>query len=329
VTDAIRPRVSVVVEGYNEQLTLGTIARTLDGLRQQEFPLDQIEVILVGSAAQAEVWESAHTNATPFFLVKAIASTGAHYYALKNDGVRNASADIIALTDSDACPEPGWLSSIVDGIAGGADVTAGLTLFRSDSGRGPEHPLMQVAASISWGSIVPRARSVRAAHPAGFLSHNVGFRAETLRRHPYRTDLGRTCAGSFLYKALDQAGAVMLLQPSQRVVHGFSLRWWVLRLHRRFGYEVFRLRRLDGTDPKRWLLSVKLIEPVLTMAWHVLLDVPQWLRFSELLRVPLWRRLMLVPVVLGMSLLARGSEMIGMYQTIAAPEAMKRFAESN
>jgi hypothetical protein len=65
------------------------------------------------------------------------------------------------------------------------------------------------------------------------------------------------------------------------------------------------------------------------MAWHVLLDVPQWLRFSELLRVPLWRRLMLIPVVIGMSLLARGSEMIGMYQTIAAPEAMKRFAESN
>jgi hypothetical protein len=61
----------------------------------------------------------------------------------------------------------------------------------------------------------------------------------------------------------------------------------------------------------------------------VLLDVPQWLRFSELLRVPLWRRLMLIPVVIGMSLLARGSEMIGMYQTIAAPAAMKRFAESN
>jgi glycosyltransferase involved in cell wall biosynthesis len=329
VTDAIRPRVSVVVEGYNEQLTLGTITGTLDGLRRQELPLEQIEVILVGSAAQAEVWERTLTGATPFFRVKAIASPGAHYYALKNDGARNASADIIAFTDSDARPEPGWLSSIVDGIAGGAEVTAGLTLFRSDSGRGPEHPLMQVAASISWGFIVPRGRGDRAVHPVGFLSHNVGFRAETLRRHPYRTDLGRTCAGSFLYKALDQTGAAMLFQPRQRVVHGFSLRWWVLRLHRRFGYEVFLLRRLDHGDRKRWLLSVKLIEPVLTMAWHVLLDVPQWLRFSGLLRVPLWRRLMLVPVVLGMSLLARGSELIGMYQTIAAPEAMKRFAESN
>jgi glycosyltransferase involved in cell wall biosynthesis len=329
VTDAIGPRVSVVVEGYNEKLTPGTIARTLDGLRQQEFPLDQIEVILVGSTAQAEAWKSSQPGATAFFRVKAVASPGAHYYALKNEGLRNASADIIALTDSDTCPEPGWLSSIVDGIAGGADVTAGLTLFRSDSGRGPEHPLMQVAASISWGFIVRRGRNGATAHAAGFLSHNVGFRTRTFRRHPYRTELGRTCAGSFLYKALDQSGAVMLLQPNQRVVHRFSLRWWLLRLHRRFGYEVFLLRRLDPADPKRWLLSVTLIEPLLTMVWHVLLDVPQWLRFSELLRVPLWRRLMLIPVVIGMSLLARGSEMIGMYQTIAAPAAMKRFAESN
>ena len=99
MTDAIRPRVSVVVEGYNEKLALGTIARTLDGLLCQEFAIDQIEVILVGSTLQAEVWKSIQTGATPFFRVKAIASPGAHYYALKNDGVRNASADIIALTD--------------------------------------------------------------------------------------------------------------------------------------------------------------------------------------------------------------------------------------
>lgn len=329
MSDAIRPRVSVVVEGYNEELALGTVDRTLDGLRRQEFAIDQIEVILVGSTMQAEEWKKIQTGATSFLRIKAIASPGAHYYALKNDGVRNASADIIALTDSDTRPEPGWLSSIVDGVAGGADATAGLTLFRSDSGWGPEHPLMQVAASISWGFIVPHARNEPAGHPAGFLSHNVGFRAETLRRHPYRTDLGRTCAGSFLYKALEQSGAAMFLQPHQRVVHQFSLRWWLLRLHRRFGYEVFLLRRLDATNAKRWLLSVTLIEPLLTMVWHMLLDVPQWLRFSKLLRVPLWRRLILIPVVIGMSLLARGSEMIGMYQTIAAPESMKRFAESN
>ena len=329
MSDARRPTVSVVIEGYNEERSLGSVGCTLDGLRRQDFPLDQVEVILVGSPAQAAAWDRAYSGAAPFFRVKTIGAPGGHYYVLKNEGARIVSADIIALTDSDARPEPGWLSSIVDGIARGADVTAGLTLFHSDDGHRADHPLMQVAASISWGFVVGSARSDGARSPRGFLSHNVGFRATTLGRYQYRTDLGRTCAGSFLYKTLKASGASMVLQVEQRVAHGFSWRWWILRLHRRFGYEVFLLRRLDASDPNRWLVWVKLVEPLLTMAWHVLLDLPQWLRFSRLLRLPRRRRLMLVPVVVGMSLLARGGEMIGMYQTMAAPDAMKRFAESN
>jgi hypothetical protein len=65
------------------------------------------------------------------------------------------------------------------------------------------------------------------------------------------------------------------------------------------------------------------------MLWKVAIDLPGWMRFARLLGVPPWRRWLSLPLVLGMSLLARGSEMIGMYQTMAAPEAMKRFAESN
>jgi glycosyltransferase involved in cell wall biosynthesis len=259
--------------------------------------------------------------------VKTVSASGAHYYALKNEGVRFATADIIALTDSDVRLEPGWLSSIVTGVTEGADVCCGITLFSSEDGRGSNHALMQVAASISWGFVVRRALDDKTAVPAGFLSHNVGFRTSVFRRHQYRTDLGRTCAGSLLYEALCDAGARIVLQPHQRVAHNFSLRWWVFRLHRRFGYEVFMLRRLKPAA--KWLPLFKPVEPLLTMMWHVTLDIPQWLRFSRLLRVPRWRRLALLPAVVGMSVLARAGEMIGMYETIVMPAAMKRFAESN
>ena len=172
-------------------------------------------------------------------------------------------------------------------------------------------------------------RSGGSGEPAGFLSHNVGFRAETFRRHAYRTDLGRTCAGSSLFETLRASGTRMAFVPRQRVAHAFTLDWWVRRLHRRFGYELFQLRRLEGTRRHAWLSRLGWLEPPLTMLWHVALDAPQWLRFGRIAGLSAGRRLVLLPVVLGMSALARGGEMVGMLQTIAAPDDMKRFAESN
>lgn len=318
-----RPRVSVVIEGYNESRDLGSADDVVGALLQQDFALGDVEVILVGSRDQAAAWRARWGSDTPFARVLAIAADGAHYYALKNEGARHATADVLAFLDSDARPEPGWIGALVATIEGGADVSAGVTLFRGENGRISADPVLQVAAAISWGFVVPR-RGGPDAPPDGFLSHNVGFRAATFRRHAYRTDLGRTCAGSFLFAALRAAGARMVLEPRQRVAHVFSLGWWVLRLHRRFGYEVLLLRRLDGAQGRLgWL------EPALTMLWHMAIDLPQWWRFARLAGVPLVRRVALLPLVPPMSLLARGGEMLGMVQTLAAPEAMKRFAESN
>lgn len=327
LVSAARPRVSVVIEGYNESLDLGSADDTMAALLRQDFPLDQVEVILVGSARQVAAWRTRWQRGTPLFRVEAIAAEGAHYYALKNEGVRQASADVLALIDSDARPEPGWLAALVGAIEGGADVAVGVTLFRGEDGRAPSHPLLLAAASISWGFVVPHDARPDAP-PAGFLSHNVGFRAATFRRHAYRTDLGRTCAGSLLFAALRASGARIVFTPRQRVAHVFSLGWWVQRLHRRFGYEVFLLRRLDGAR-HGWLGRFPWLEPPLTMLWHVALDVPQWRRFSRATGLSSARQVLLLPLVVALSLLARGGEMVGMLQTITAPDAMKRFAESN
>lgn len=322
------PLVSVVVEGYNDSRALGSAADTMEALTNQIFPLDRVEVVLVGSIAQAELWKSVYSEAAPFCGVKAVGADGAHYYELKNRGAQQARGEIIALTDSDVCPEPSWISAIVSGIQNGADVVAGITLFRGRNGWEPSHAVLQAAASISWGFIVGKGGNAEVVLPRGFLSHNVGFRAATFRQHPYRTDLGRTCAGSLLCKELRKAGAKIRFQPEQRVVHNFSFGWWVWRLHRRFGYEVFLLRRLDESYPMRWFRWTKPLEPVVTMGWHQLLDMPQWFRFSTLVKVGRGRRFRLLPLVLAMSLLARGAEMVGMYATLLAPDAMKRFGES-
>lgn len=321
------PRVSVIIEGYNESRDLGSADAVMAALLRQDFALGEMEVILVGSGDQAAGWRTRWGTGTPFARVAAVEADGAHYYALKNEGARHANAEVLAFLDSDALPEPGWIRALVDSIGRGADVSAGVTLFRGDDGRDPADPLLQVAAAISWGFVVPRGGGPDAP-PAGFLSHNVGFRAATFREHAYRTDLGRTCAGSLLFASLRDAGVRMVLEPRQRVAHVFALDWWVRSLHRRFGYEVMRLRRLDGAR-YGWLARTGWLEPPTTALWHALLDVPQWWRFARVAGIPFGRRTLLLPLVVPMSVLARGSEMLGMLRTIASPADMKRFAESN
>jgi hypothetical protein len=317
------PQVSVVIEGYNEYLSFEDID-TWDGLLSQRYPLDRVEVILVGSAVQAARWKERFADPAPFRRVVAIAVDDPWYFEMKNRGVLEAAGEIVVLADADVVPDPDWLAAIVRGIEGGADVVAGMSLFRTDR-RGPDDAIMQVAASISWALLGTSA------HPDSddvyFQSHNVAFRAAVVRAHPFRTDIRHRVAGVFLPAALKDAGARLRFQPGQKVAHSFDPGWWS-RLHARFGYEVYRLRREHAQWPHRWVRRTWILEPPLTAGWHALLDWPRWFVFGRLMGASLARRIALAPVLLAMSALARTTEMAGMYATMVAPERMKRFAAS-
>lgn len=323
-TSCASPRVSVIVEGYNESFDLGRAATTLAHLERQDLPCNEVEVILVGSPEQVSEWRPLREENHRFFDVRLI-GMHAHYYALKNHGALVARADIVAFLDSDTVPVEAWLRSILESMEAGAEVSAGLTLFGGDSARRPDPPLRRVAASISWGFVVGDTKG----SARGFLSHNLAIKRDTFRAHPYREDLGRTCAGSFLYDELARSGAKIVLHPSQRVAHNFSFGWWLGRLHVRFGHEVARLRRLNLQAPHRYLRWVPWAEPILTAAWHVMLDYPQWWRYSRARGGSLLSTIALVPALTVLSVLARSAEMLGMYATVLFPERMARFAASN
>jgi len=321
---ANRPAISVLIEGYNDSLDLGSALETVASLAEQTYPPKQVEIILTGNQSQAARWKEALASEHRFFAVKVIAAD-AHYYRLKNLAAEAANSDILAFTDSDALPEKGWLEAIVQGISSGADVVAGITLYRPETGVSRFPNLLTVAASISWGFLIGQP-----GQPArGFMSHNVGFRRSAFERLRYREDLGRTCAGSFLYEDLVHAGVSIRFQPHQRVRHVFTWSWWCKRLHARFGYEVFLLRRINPSAPHAWTRHLGLLEPLATMAWHVLLDFPQWLKFSRCLGWSWPRRVVYLPCVLLMSLGARSAEAVAMYSTILDAERMRRFALSN
>ena len=326
-----KPLISVIIEGYNDSLQLGSAEATLEALRNQNFPAEQVEVILVGSTAQAGAWARKYQSDRSFFAIKTVGDDDAHYYRLKNEGAKIASGDILGLLDSDVIPNNEWLSTIYAGIVEkGAEAVAGISMFRDENEiRSPESPFLLTAASISWGFVVPKELGRQEILPNAFLSHNLGIRKEVFDRHFYREDLGRTCAGSFLYNNLFESGAAFYFQTDQRVAHNFSFVWWLGRINFRSGYEIYRLRRIDPRYPNKFLTKLGFAEPFFSFFWNVLIDVPRWFRFSRFLGFGPVRRWLYVPLVVGLSCCARSAESLGMLATIFFRKTMRRYAEDS
>ncbi|MCS6814396.1 MAG: glycosyltransferase [Cyanobacteria bacterium] len=326
-----RPLVSVVVEGYNQAQEQGIVDNTLHALRHQDFPLDQVEVILVGSAYQLLEWQSLCYNPAPFQAIKLVDGGDAIYYELKNKGAAIATGDIIAFTDSDVCPQRRWLSSIVTTIRQGADASVGFSLFKRAKGWAAGSIVRQIAACITFAYVLGKIRHWRSGQlpdveVRSIVGHNVALRRELFQRCQYRIDQGRLLASPLLFSSVAQVGAIVALHPQQQVVHYFTWTYWV-RLHFRFGYEIYQLRRLDPVYPNQWIARMGILEPLVTLGWHMVLDIPRWLRFSCLLSMNPLQRWGLLPVVMGLSLVAHSAEMVGMYWTMVAPAAMKQWAE--
>jgi hypothetical protein len=324
--DAPRPAISVIVEGYNESLALGSVGDSLSGLMRQDYPLERVQLLLLGRSMECVNWRKTPTGIQDrFHSFRVIEDEESHYYDLKNRGADAAEAEILVFLDSDTVPSRGWLSAVVEGFSRGARVQAGLSAFAGEK-KSPDSLILTAAASVSWGFVVPAPRRK---HARGFLSHNLAIEADLFRSIRYRSDLGRTCAGSFLHAELYARGVPIHFAPGQSVMHIFDLKWWLTRLHVRFGHEVFLLRRLEGGSRHAWVRRLGWLEPILVGGWHVILDVPQWWRYSLARGQGALATLSGLPVLLALSIAARSAEVYGIYATLRNPERMKDFALNN
>ncbi len=322
------PIVSIVLEGYNQSRDLGEADDTMDALKQQDYPLDHLEIILVGSDAQVAAWNDTCRNPAPFKAVKTVVFEGAHYYELKNKGSDLATGELIAFTDSDVRPRPTWVSAIVSGIKQGADVVVGPSLFHQGEKHAPDSILMRMTATITWGWIFGKQQQDGLPKAIGLMTHNVAMRTQVFRKHQYRVDFGRVIAPPLFYRALMDAGYNIAILPGQQAVHHFSWRYWFISLEYRFGYEVYHLRRLDKDYPNQWIAKTGILEPIVTLLWHSLLDIPKWFRFNRVLGTSRIYALTWFPIFMMFSVIAHSFEAAGMFATIFAPEKMRKWAET-
>jgi glycosyltransferase involved in cell wall biosynthesis len=128
VTDS--PAVSVVVPAHNAE---STIAGTLAALAAQDIG-EPYEVVVVddastdGTAAAASAAEGS---------VTLIPGPGEGAAAARNAGARHARAPVLAFTDSDCYPTPGWLREGLERIRAGADLVQGLVRAAPSELEGP------------------------------------------------------------------------------------------------------------------------------------------------------------------------------------------------
>ncbi|HEY0633252.1 MAG TPA: glycosyltransferase family A protein [Thermoleophilaceae bacterium] len=113
---AAEPVVSVVVPARD---SAATIARTLEALAAQRVDVPY-EVIVVDDGSSDRTAELARAAG-----VRVIESEGSGAAAARNRGVADARGSVIAFTDSDCFPAPGWLAAGLEAIERGAEFVQG------------------------------------------------------------------------------------------------------------------------------------------------------------------------------------------------------------
>ncbi len=117
------PFVSVVVTVLNAE---ATIARCLDSLLSVDYPQDRCEIIIVDALSAdrtRQIVREYSTRAGGRPSVRLLERAGT-IGAGRNEGIRNALGDFVAVTDADVAVDPQWLRELLNGFGLGGRVGA-------------------------------------------------------------------------------------------------------------------------------------------------------------------------------------------------------------
>jgi glycosyltransferase involved in cell wall biosynthesis len=122
--DGPDPSIAALISTYGRPHFLPEL---LDALERQDLPVDSFEVVIVDNGSTDDTWNE---------LIRLVSDTSIRVAAVRldhnrgpasgrNAGAAHVRAPLIAITDDDCLPTPGWLRNVSLAFAGGADVVQG------------------------------------------------------------------------------------------------------------------------------------------------------------------------------------------------------------
>jgi glycosyltransferase involved in cell wall biosynthesis len=200
-------RFSIIVPVYN---TAPFLAGCIGALKHQDYDRDRYEILLVDNNStdgSADILAAA-TGVT------VLSETKQGSYAARNLGVRMARGEVIAFTDSDCLPEPGWLRAIDTAFADrGLQVVLGSRRPQRETG------LVSLLCDYDDKKAELVIGSDRAdAHFA--YTNNLAVRRTTFDTYGPFVERHRGADSVFLRRVVEGEGArSAAYEPRMRVVH--------------------------------------------------------------------------------------------------------------
>src|SRR5688500_16386753 len=137
------PFISVIIPVYNDAARL---ARCLAALEAQTWPRDRLEVVVIDNGSTDDL--AALLERYPAVVRASEDRPGS--YPGRNGGLQVAKGEILAFTDSDCLPEPGWLAAGASHLI--ADPEAGIVGGRVDLRVAkPGQPTAVELYELLWG----------------------------------------------------------------------------------------------------------------------------------------------------------------------------------
>jgi GT2 family glycosyltransferase len=235
------PAITVVVPTKDRPEALG---RCLAALAAQSLPPAEVVVVDDRSADARAVARMAATAGRG--RVRLVTGQGRGPAAARNLGVRTASAPVVAFTDDDCRPDPGWLAAIAAALdgdgAGGAAVVAGPTVVGEPASSATR------AAQVVTNHLLEAGLDRRSGTVGFAPTCNLAARAEVLAGHPFDESFPAAAGEDRDWcDRLTAAGTAIAYVPGMLVRHhpGLDLRrFW--RQQVRYGEGAHRYRAAAG-----------------------------------------------------------------------------------